>query len=369
MSVSTKDETGCLGSRKNARRKKIGLYVFFTVGFAIILCCHMELAVQAVEDPCFYPLIKFAQGGPIVPYRAPAHPQQPFLYSIDRKVLALEPLASSTPPDVTALSPGVRNLFEFSPKPYVHAEDANNAKNAESVFVVGGTNSNDTIQNMATLTGVPLDTLTERAMPTKGGGTAHFASEDWENGPFKGVRFPFIRRSHAGHLYPDQTLRSVLLKDNTTVLQKHHLTHQQVAEPLLLALKAYENAHASKKGSEQDELVATFSYGGRTYQVSGKNMGGSYTLLGKGPKPFQSGWVGMGTQGSIFNDDLFANWEATITDQQTGQTLSIDALTPHMIYRYGFYQGGPYRTAPTTIIEFFGLDRAAKSDTSVPTAP
>jgi len=39
----------------------------------------------------------------------------------------------------------------------------------------------------------------------------------------------------------------------------------------------------------------------------------------------------------------------------------MDALTPHMVYRYGFYQGGKYRTDPKRIIEFFGI-RPSKSN-------
>ena len=72
----------------------------------------------------------------------------------------------------------------------------------------------------------------------------------------------------------------------------------------------------------------------------------------------RSGWGIMATQGSPFHDDIQANWIVTIR-HATSKTkvLTIDALTPHLMYRYGFYQGGFYRkSGPQDIAKFFGLN-------------
>jgi len=72
-----------------------------------------------------------------------------------------------------------------------------------------------------------------------------------------------------------------------------------------------------------------------------------------------SGWTGRGVQGSFFNDELFSNnvyvIEKVAPAPGEQKSFAIDGLTPHLIHRYGFYQGGEYRQGPDAIAKFFGI--------------
>lgn len=220
-------------------------------------------------------------------------------------------------------------------------------------FVIGGSNSTETIQNMRTITGARLEDLDRRARGQSGSfsrDTAGFQS------PFdNGVEF---RRSMEGWLAPGETMRSRLVADNDIVLSQG-LTHQAVARPLLQMEEAVERALAGRIGSPGGDINNTsFEHNGRRYEVEVRTMpGGGDVFSSSTPS---AGWRRTGgqvgtTQGSIFNDHLFSNWAFKIRDVRTGEVLRGDALTPQLIHRYGFYQGGPYRMPPESIIRFFNL--------------
>jgi hypothetical protein len=132
--------------------------------------------------------------------------------------------------------------------------------------------------------------------------------------------------------------------------------HQKVAEPLLTAIETFETQNSKVQGP------VPFMYNGKNYFIEGRIMGiGRLRAVSqqgsqwdRQPKDqFKSGWVSDGIQGSFFNDDLFGNWEYRIRDAAGTKEILGDALTPHLIHRYGFYQSGKYRMDPEKIIAFF----------------
>ncbi len=237
---------------------------------------------------------------------------------------------------------GTDKVDGFLPSPYIYSSD--------NGFIVGGENSSQAISKMATLTGVNMDLLTQRAL---GAGATASPFADYSNTPFAGMEAPYVRQSADGFIRDDQTLREVLVASNNLVLNELKTTHQQLASPILTGLKALEDSQGS---------IVDFEYNGNRYRIEASQMGGSYQLFS--PKAAQnwrpmSGWKPEGvsadkyTQGSFLNDNLYANYIWTIKNLDSGETLKGDALTPHLAYRYGFWQSGPYDLDPRSVNNFF----------------
>jgi len=217
------------------------------------------------------------------------------------------------------------------------------------------------------ITGVALDFLTERAK-----GHPQKSQFGKRTGPaWEGINNTKLRSSGDGFIKPEQSIRDLLVKDNKAV-RDLDLTHQKIAEPILMGIEAIKDAvAANKKTAKGDEV--SFSFGGEEYLISRSMMGGAIKLFpivktveeeSENQRKFQlrmkgrppgTAWIGAGVQGSFFNDELFEDFICTIKRKKDGKTLTIDMLTPHLIYRYGFYQGGDYRIEPKTIASFFEL--------------
>lgn len=245
----------------------------------------------------------------------------------------------------------------FTPGPYVYQTDVLIAGGNRPVFVIAGVNSNEAIANIGSLTGVTLEVLTDRALPNAEEYAGEWGRSDNDTELFQGLDLVFHRRSGVGQIGRNETMREVLMRDNALVLGQN-LTHQRVAEPLLSMITDFESelqkATSTRIKPNSDLGVdMSFNLKGREYKVSSNSMG-RFFFLQQG-NDVHSGWIGSAVQGSIFNDLIFADWYFTITDVSTGKTLKGDALTPHLIYRYGFYQSGPYRMDPQAIIDFFDL--------------
>ena len=242
--------------------------------------------------------------------------------------------------------------------PFRYENDVLN--DGENSFTVCGINSNEVLKAITSITGVRLNTLEKRAVGLQHNdadlGVTLFQGEcpvEW-----KGINNLSARHSGQGFIWESQSLRALLLQDNYKVFERCRLTHQKLARPLLIALREFETKKKGEKGVE-------FSYEGEggkwlKYRVDGEQMGANSGLqIGADMRNvFRSGWVGIGVQGSFFNDELFADWIFKITKlsgDKKGSELSGDALTPHLIYRYGFYQGAYYRIHPERIARFFEL--------------
>ncbi len=126
--------------------------------------------------------------------------------------------------------------------------------------------------------------------------------------------------STKGFLGKDERLLDVLAQDNAFVVDELGATHQELARHLHVL-----GAIAVKQAVKQPkELV----YHGKKLRVKATLFRG-YAM-------------------SPFEDGTKTNCETTIENLETGQKVSYSLLVPHMIERYGFYEGKetPYRVEP-----------------------
>lgn len=133
--------------------------------------------------------------------------------------------------------------------------------------------------------------------------------------------------STAGFLGKEEKLLEVLAADNRFVVDELKLTHQQLARHLHL-LGAIAAKHADKGPIE-------IKYQGRKYRLQVQ---------------FFPGFVN-----SPFQDGTKTNCEASITNLDTGKRLTWSLLVPHLIERYGFYEGHGtrFRVDPRAILDVF----------------
>jgi hypothetical protein len=133
--------------------------------------------------------------------------------------------------------------------------------------------------------------------------------------------------SRAGFLGKDEKLLDVLAADNAYVVDEHGLTHQELARHLHLA-----GAIAAKHAAAGEK---EFMYHGRRYKVKAVLF--------------------LGYQDSPFKDGTRTDCDATIWNLSNGKKLSYSLLVPHMIERYGFYEGKgtSFRVDPRAVLEVF----------------
>ena len=257
--------------------------------------------------------------------------------------------SESTAP-VYSTDPNVRS---FLPRPH---RDYSGLK-------IAGVNTNAELMAAESLTGVSFRDLDLRAKSGGDGGhvlSAHFKKPQTDKErAWKAAWGQWGTPARlAGFLEEGQDLKQVLIADNSWVLGRG-LSHQQIAEPILRGMHALESANRAnkvdvlrgvlgKRGRFAKPVV--FKFGGKRYRIAASPTAG--TMYFDGPR---SGWIRIGTQGSFFNDGLYSGYHYQITDLSKSRTISGDALTPHLIYRYGFYQGGKYRQEPKAIVVFFNL--------------
>lgn len=277
---------------------------------------------------------------------AAAEPHAPAKTRDGNPVIVVPVRRDSTPYCLSKKVASEKYAKDF-PEPFVYKADAD--QNETCAFVVAGLNSDDCLAKTKSITGIDLGILERRMRPNRAEGSdAGSSVKPSDEEAWKGANNFSMRVSTEGFLDRKQSLRDLLRADNKFVLDKK-LTHQKVAAPLL---RIVENLRKSGKNE--------ITYLGR-YEVKRKRMAGGVLRRIDDPKKADdegrcdSGWIGAGVQGSPFDDELFANALLEIVDTKTQQKLVIDELTPHLIYRYGFYQGGKYRVPPTTLIDFFDL--------------
>ena len=180
-------------------------------------------------------------------------------------------------------------------------------KDKDTEFVLNAKNETSLIQNLPTIAGKTILDLEKQMRPGAAG----------EQGSVKGF------------LGPKESLLDVMAKDNQLVVEKHGLTHQQLAAPLLILNEL------DKKKKQSGVLI----YGKSTFYIG----------------QFRSS---NGYQHSPFGDELKTSHVYTVVNTSTNKKLQFSPLVPMMIYRYGFYEGlgTPYRVPPEKIIDFFGKD-------------
>lgn len=179
-------------------------------------------------------------------------------------------------------------------------------KKEMSGFWVGGKNRTQLIKSLPSLNGQSIASLERRMQPgsTEGEG------------------------SEAGFLGKDEDLLIVLARDNDFVLGKLGRTHQDIAKPLLL-LGYYAQKHASDHEAE-------VAYGKLRLRIKATRF--------------------KGYQLSPFRDGTKTDTDVTVENLATQKKLTYSLLVPHMIERYGFYEGEgtSYRVDPKSVAELLG---------------
>ncbi|MCS7046449.1 MAG: hypothetical protein NZO58_08855 [Gemmataceae bacterium] len=181
-------------------------------------------------------------------------------------------------------------------------------KDDRTGFVVAGKNETALIRKLTELNGRKIAELEKDMRP---GATSEVSSR-------------------LGFLGKDEKMLDVLAEDNDFVLGKLGLTHQELAKHLHVV-----GAIAEKYAKPGDKEGFNFQYHGRKYNVKFA--------------------VFRGIMHSPFYDGTKTNTEAEVTNLTTGAKLKYSRLVPHMIERYGFYEGHgtPYRVDPRAIVELF----------------
>ena len=172
-------------------------------------------------------------------------------------------------------------------------------KGPKATFKVGGVNDSAVIRALTSLNGLTIKELNQRLKPSGA-----------------------IASSLEGFIGKNEDLVSVLITDNDFVIRAG-FTHQQLAEPLLLA------ADTQKPGK--------FEFQNIQYTVD---------------------WApeaSRGLQASPFNDRVAGGGIMVIKRLTDSQEIKCSPLTAEYIKRYGFYQGKGtnFRTEPAQIIAMF----------------
>ena len=189
------------------------------------------------------------------------------------------------------------------------------AKDAKTGFLVGGKNETALIRKLTEINGRTIAELEKDMRP---GAKSEV-----------GTRLGFLGK--------DEKLLDILAEDNDYVVGKLGLTHQELARHLHII-----GAVAAKYAKPGDKNGFKFHYHGRRYQVEFESF--------------------RGIAHSPFYDDTKTNSVATLTNLTTGAKLVYSRLVPHMIERYGFYEGHgtPYRVEPRAVVAVFDFLAAKK---------
>jgi hypothetical protein len=173
-------------------------------------------------------------------------------------------------------------------------------KDPKTGFVVGGKNATALIKSLTELNGRTIEQLEKDMRPGAAGDVG----------------------SQKGFLGKDEKLLDVLAEDNRYVVDELGLTHQELAKHL----HALGEIGSRLKGEE-------FLYHGRRFRVEVRFF--------------------KGFQFSPFHDDTKTSREAVVENLDNRKKIDFSLLVPHMIERYGFYEGKgtPYRIDPRAALE------------------
>jgi hypothetical protein len=173
-------------------------------------------------------------------------------------------------------------------------------KDAKTGFVVGGKNATALIKGLKQINGITIEALEKEMRPGAS--------------------------SMAGFLGRDEKLLDVLAADNKYVVEELGLTHQELARHLHV-LGAIGFWQVGRK-----ETARPFLYHGRRFKVEVDST--------------------FGFQPSPFNDGTKSGSNATLFNLDNGKKLRYALLVPHLIERYGFYEGKgtPYRVEPSAVV-------------------
>jgi hypothetical protein len=217
---------------------------------------------------------------------------------------------------LTALVAAGEPDFSKTPLKELGVEPVQPAKDEKTGFVVGGKNDTALIRMLTEINGRKIAALEKDMRP---GAKSEVGSR-------------------LGFLGKDEKLLDILVEDNEFVLGKLGLTHQELAKHLHII-----GAIAEKNAKPGDKAGFNFKYHDRRFNVQFNAF--------------------RGIQHSPFYDETKTNTVAVLTNLDTGAKIEYSRLVPHMIERYGFYEGHgtPYRVEPRGIVAVFDFLGAKKN--------
>jgi hypothetical protein len=191
-------------------------------------------------------------------------------------------------------------------------------KDPKTGFIVAGKNSTSVIKGLTELNGRPISDLEKDMRP--------------------GAETPDGVGSTKGFLGAEEKLLEVLAADNKFVVEESGLTHQHLAHHLhvLTAIGVWQ--YKEKKSGQE------FVYHGKRFKVEV--------------------WFAKGHQKSPFRDGTQTNTDVHLHNLDNGVNLSYSALVPHLIEKYGFYEGEgtPYRVPPRAILKVLDFLKPASKN-------
>ncbi len=133
--------------------------------------------------------------------------------------------------------------------------------------------------------------------------------------------------SRLGFLGKDESLLEILAADNRFVVETKGLTHQELGKHLHI-VGAIAVKHAQDNPYE-------FLYHGKRFKATAKTF----------PNFVES----------PFDDGTRANAAVNLWNVASGKTIAFSTLVPHIVERYGFYEGKgtTYRVEPQAILDAF----------------
>jgi hypothetical protein len=178
----------------------------------------------------------------------------------------------------------------------------------KSGFVIGGKNATSLIRELTAIAGHPIVKLEKRMRPGAD--------------------------SRAGFLGNEESLLDVLGADNRFVVDELGLTHQELAKHLHVI-----GAIAVKHGKGK---ILDIRYHDQVLRLETS--------------------FSRGFQESPFDDDTKTNCNTTVRNVASGKKFTFSLLVPHMIERYGFYEGKgtPYRVDPRAVLDVLEFLKAKK---------
>jgi hypothetical protein len=176
-------------------------------------------------------------------------------------------------------------------------------KDPKTGFVEGGKNATALVRGLPEIAGQSIAKLEKRMRP----------GQD----------------SRAGFLGKDESLLEVLAADNRYVVDELGLSHQEIAKHLHII-----GAIAAKQASTK---AVDILYRGQRLRLQSIHY--------------------KGFQDSPFDDGTKTSIDATVENVGSGKKLTFSLLLPHMIERYGFYEGKgtPYRVDSRAVLEVLEL--------------
>ena len=190
-------------------------------------------------------------------------------------------------------------------------------KDPKTGFLVGGKNPTALIATLKEINGRTIEELEKDMRP--------------------GALSKKFEGSRLGFLGPAEKLLKVLEDDNKYVVDELGLTHQELAKHLRIF------GEIGRRADDGRDKGSSFTYQGRKFHVQVRRY--------------------KGVQDSPFFDGTKTDSDALVKNVSSGEEMKYSLLVPHMIERYGFYEGKgtPYRVEPSRVLEVFDfLKRKAK---------